>query len=157
MKISNFKQTLDNATDINFLLPNGSSVPSHFHVTEVGLTTKHFIDCGGTIRTEKAINFQVWVADDYDHRLTPSKLKKIIEIAQPLFENEDLEIEVEYQTETISRFGLDWDGKHFLLVPKKTNCLAKDQCGIPQTKKKINLSELTIAKKSCCSTDNGKC
>lgn len=31
-----------------FKLENGNSVPEHFHVTEVGIITKDFIDCGGT-------------------------------------------------------------------------------------------------------------
>ena len=48
-------------------------VPSHFHVTEVGKITKHFIDCGGTVRNEEVVNFQLWQADDYDHRLHPEK------------------------------------------------------------------------------------
>jgi hypothetical protein len=45
MKLSEIKtaNTLENVT---FLLPNGTYVPEHFHVTEVGLITKNFIDCG---------------------------------------------------------------------------------------------------------------
>jgi hypothetical protein len=39
-------------------------VPEHFHVTEVGVVTKDFIDCGGTVRHEKVANFQLWDAND---------------------------------------------------------------------------------------------
>jgi len=35
------------------MLENGTMVPEHFHVTEVGVVTKHFIDCGGTVRNER--------------------------------------------------------------------------------------------------------
>ena len=130
MKLSELKQHLNQISKLNFIDPNGNFIPSHFHITEAGLTTKNFIDCGGTARTEKTISFQVWTANDLDHRLEPKKLKNIIAIAEPLFENQDLEIEIEFQTETISRFGLDFDGVNFLLTTKQTNCLAQDQCGI---------------------------
>ncbi len=54
---------------MNFQLENGTFVPEHFHVTEVGVVTKHFIDCGGTMRNEKVANFQLWDANDFEHRL----------------------------------------------------------------------------------------
>lgn len=149
MKLSELKHYLNEISKLNFIQPNGNFIPSHFHITEAGLTTKNFIDCGGTIRTEKTISFQLWTANDLDHRLEPKKLLKIIDLAEPLFESADLEVEVEYQMETIGRFGLDFDGISFILISKKTNCLAEDQCGIPQEKLKVNLSDLSKSKSSC--------
>ena len=157
MKLSQFKQHLDNVAQLNFVQPNGSLVPKHFHITEAGLTTKHFVDCGGTIRLEKTISFQVWTANDFEHRLEPQKLKSIIAIAEPLFGNEDLEIEIEFQQDTICRFGLDFDGSNFLLTTKQTDCLAKDQCGIPPDKLKVKLSDLQTPKNSFCSPSSGCC
>lgn len=149
MKLSELKLYLNKLSKLNFIQPNGNFIPSHFHITEAGLTTKNFIDCGGTIRTEKTISFQLWTANDLEHRLEPQKLLKIINLAEPLFENEDLEVEVEYQMETIGRFGLDFDGINFILISKQTNCLAEDQCGIPQEKLNLNLSDLSKSKSSC--------
>lgn len=157
MKLSQFKQYLDTVSQLNFVQPNGNLVPRHFHITEAGLTTKHFIDCGGTVRTEKSISFQVWTANDFDHRLEPQKLQKIIAIAQPLFGNEDWDIEIEYQSETISRYGLDFDGNNFLLTTKQTDCLAKDHCGIPPEKLKVKLSDLQTNQNSCCTPNSGCC
>ncbi|MBL7884337.1 MAG: hypothetical protein JNL69_09725, partial [Bacteroidia bacterium] len=74
MKLSEFKQQLTLLDAVNFIQPNGLPVPVHFHVTEVGQITKHFIDCGGTVRDEKVVNFQLWEANDVDHRLAPEKL-----------------------------------------------------------------------------------
>ncbi|MBL0316928.1 MAG: hypothetical protein IPP69_14650 [Flavobacteriales bacterium] len=142
MKLSQFIINLQTIEQMSFILPDGQTIPAHFHITEAGLSTKHFIDCGGTIRMEKAINLQLWVAGDLDHRLTSSKMKKIMDLASPLFGQEDLEIEVEYQTSTVGRYGLDFDGKNFMLTTKETDCLAKDHCGIPTDKLKVNLSEL---------------
>ena len=72
MKLSEVKSILPTLDDVSFELENGTLVPEHFHVTEVGMITKHFIDCGGTIRTEKKVNFQLWDANDFEHRLKPS-------------------------------------------------------------------------------------
>ena len=57
---------MKNLSTIAFQLPDGSLVPEHFHVTEVGKVTKHFIDCGGVLRKEEKINFQLWNANDYN-------------------------------------------------------------------------------------------
>jgi hypothetical protein len=132
MKLSEIKDHLITAEAVNFKLPSGSYVPAHFHVTEVGLVSKHFIDCGGTVRSEKVANFQLWNANDLEHRLKPQKLLKIIGLSEKVLGVEDLDIEVEYQTDTIGKYGLLYDGKDFLLDPKQTACLAagsKDQEG----------------------------
>ena len=61
----------------------------------------------------------------------PEKLLNIIELSEKVLKIADLEIELEYQADTIGKFGLDFDGQHFLLTDKQTNCLAKDKYGIP--------------------------
>ncbi len=131
MKISEIKESLAGLQAVNFKLPDGSYLPPHFHVTEVGLVTKHFIDCGGTERKEAVANFQLWEAGDYDHRLAPQKFLHILNLCKKVLGDEDLPIEVEYQQSTIGKFGLDFDGKDFILTPKQTACLAQDACGIP--------------------------
>ena len=132
MKITEMKQALAGLTAVSFRLPDGTLLPPHFHVTEVGLVTKHFVDCGGTERRETVANFQLWEAGDYDHRLAPQKFLGILEMAaKKLGLADDLAIEVEYQQATIAKFGLAFDGAGFALVPKQTACLAQDACGIP--------------------------
>jgi hypothetical protein len=155
MKLSEVKNKLNQLEKISFQLPNGELVPNHFHVTEVGKITKHFIDCGGTVRNEEVANFQLWNANDYDHRLHPEKLLNIIELSEKVLGIGDLEIEVEYQAETIGKFGLDFNGEKFLLTSKQTDCLAKDQCGIPVEKTKVKISDLN--NEPCCSPDGNCC
>ena len=132
MKLNEFKQQLANVDKLAFHLPFGEVVPSHFHITEVGLTTKKFIDCGGQVRETKFANFQIWTAEDTDHRLLPEKLLTIVEIAEGnIPEIKDLEIEVEYQVETVGKYSLELEKSgSFVLKNKKTDCLAKDKCGI---------------------------
>jgi hypothetical protein len=155
MKLSEIKNHLNTAETVHFLLPNGTAVPEHFHVTEVGVVTKHFIDCGGTVRNEKVANFQLWDANDYDHRLKPSKLLNIIRLSEEILGMEDLEIEVEYQGETIGKYDLDFNGKDFVLLSKTTACLAMDACGVPTEKKKISLAE--VSSQNSCTPGGGCC
>jgi len=155
MKLSEFKKKLSTITDLNFVLPNGTVVPQHFHVTEVGQVTKNFIDCGGTVRNEKVVNFQLWEANDFDHRLAPKKLNDIIALSEKVLGLEDADIEVEYQSDTIGKYGLEFNGKDFTLTSTQTNCLAQDKCGIPTEKLKVNLVDLSN-NQSCC-TPGGKC
>ncbi|MCW3122602.1 MAG: hypothetical protein JWQ38_2094 [Flavipsychrobacter sp.] len=159
MKLSVIKQHLQDAESVNFRLPDGTFVPEHFHVTEVGIIIKDFIDCGGTVRHEKVANFQLWNANDNDHRLKAGKLLKIIALSEKVLGMEDMEVEVEYQSETIGKYDIDFDGSNFLLLAKHTACLASDKCGIPQEKKKLAMVELSSSSsdKSCCTPGGGCC
>lgn len=148
MKLSDVKSALAKIESVQFKLQDGTSLPAHFHVTEVGLITKSFIDCGGTQREEKVINFQLWTADDFDHRLAPQRFLKILDISKKVIGEDDLDIEVEYQQDTIGKFGLQFDGESFVLTSKQTACLAEDFCGIPQK---------PTAKQSSCCGSTGCC
>ena len=157
MKLSDFKKALGVLDTLTFVQPNGKNVPSHFHITEVGLTTKNFIDCGGTVREEKVVNFQLWEANDFDHRLAPKKLNDIITLSEKVLGVEDAEIEVEYQSDTIGKYGVEFNGKNFTLTQKQTACLASDSCGIPPEKQKVKLSEIQGEKKAACCGPDSKC
>lgn len=155
MKLSEFKEALSQMSELNFVQVNGQAIPTHFHITEAAFNTKHFIDCGGTERTEKNISFQLWTANDFEHRLAPSKLLQIIDIYERKINAEDLEIEIEYQAETIGKYGLSVDSNNFVFVPKFTDCLASDACGIPQKKLKKPMAELKST--TTCTPGGGCC
>lgn len=155
MKLSEVKNQLNTLESVTFQLPNGTFVPENFHVTEVGLITKNFIDCGGTIRKETVVNFQLWDANDFEHRLKPKKLLDIITLSEKVLGIEDLEIEVEYQDTTIGKYDLEFNGQFFELVNKQTNCLAQDKCGISADKLKGKVS--TKNDEPCCSLDGNCC
>ena len=155
MKLSEIKKQLSTSDNVTFLLPNGHYVPEHFHVTEVGLITKNFIDCGGKVRKETVVNFQLWDANDFEHRLKPNKLISIIALSEKILGIEDYEIEVEYQAETIGKYDLGFNGQDFVLINKQTACLAEYQCGIPASKPKVKLSEMANKANTC--TPGGSC
>lgn len=156
MKLSEIKTFLKNQSELRFQLPNGELIPENFHVTEVGKVTKHFIDCGGKERKEEVVNFQLWATDDYNHRLHPEKLLQIITLSESVLDLQDAEIEVEYQgDDTIKKFGLAFDGNRFLLTSKQTDCLAKDNCGIPEKKPRLKMANLSASE--ACTPGGGCC
>ena len=157
MKLSTFKNYLESLETVDFYLPNGQKVPSHFHITEVGMTTKNFTDCGNTFRIQKTATLQLWTSVDYWHRLDPKMIVKIIDSTSKMFDGEDLEIEIEYQQETIGKFGLEFTNNKLQMTNKQTDCLAKDSCGFPLEKVKIKMNDLQNQINECCSPESGCC
>lgn len=152
MKLSQLLELLHTTQDIQIYLPNGAMVPQHFHVTEVGHVTKSFIDCGGTVRKEDSISLQLWSATDYDHRLDPKKLISILTATVSKLQLPDADIFVEFQGNTIEKYGLDHDGNRFLLTKTLTECLALDQCGLPSLKPKVIMKAI-----GSCAPGSGCC
>jgi Family of unknown function (DUF6428) len=151
MKLSQFKTALQHTQQIIFLSPDGKEIPSHFHITEVGEINKRYIDCGGTMRTETNIGMQLWASTDYDHRLSASKLLQIITIAETKLGIVDGDIEIEYQADTIGKYELEYSNGKFVLQNTKTDCLAKDNCGIPASVNAIPVLQ------NACTPGSGCC
>ncbi|MVX34475.1 DUF6428 family protein [Myroides sp. LoEW2-1] len=153
MKLSEVKKALVTLEKVDFQFEDGTFVPAHFHVTEVGQVEKRFIDCGGVIRNEKKVIFQLWNANDFEHRLKANKLLDIIKLSEDRLKIEDAEIEVEFQGKhTIGKYYLSFNGSHFVLLNTLTACLAEDSCGIKpeHLPQKNNTS-------SCCSSTSEYC
>ena len=151
MKLSEFKAHLQKHPnhELAFVLPDGDRIPAHAHITEAGRVDKSFIDCGGTIRRTATCSLQAWVADDVEHRFMPGKLAGVLDLAAPLFQSDDLDMEIEYEDCAISQFPVleasaSNDALLFRLGSKHTDCLAKDVC-LPQSTG------------ACCGNDGGCC
>lgn len=156
MNLSTFKNKLKEIDQLTIELPDGNMVPAHFHITEVGQIEKNFIDCGGTVRKETKVSFQLWqeTEEDDNHRLKAEKLLSIIQLSEEKLNLQDAEIEVEYQGKSIEKYGMDFNGKNFQLVNTQTDCLAKELCGIPTQKPRVKLSDL---QKNSCTPGGGCC
>ncbi|MDF1824798.1 MAG: DUF6428 family protein [Verrucomicrobiales bacterium] len=120
---------------LRVILPDGKAVPSHFHVTEVGRVRKDFIDCGGTVRQTAHCQLQLLVATDFEHRLDPGKLLKIIQTSQPVLGDAPLPLTMEYGQKTAVTYPVSEmevaDGVlKFTLETPMTACLAADSCGL---------------------------
>ena len=152
MTLHQLQSHLRRQPSLRITLPNGHPVPAHFHITEVGEVTKHFIDCGGTVRRERRISLQLWTADDLDHRLKAEKAVKILELAERTLGLGDVEIEVEYQgATTIERYGLAADEAGLRLMTTQTACLALEACAVPA----VSAKSLPLA--GSCSPGSGCC
>ena len=139
---------------LNFTDIKGETLKPHFHITEVGLTGKNFIDCGGKWHEEMKVSFQMWYANNDSEspeqghtHITPQKLLDIIELSKLNSSSDNLEVQVEYQgLNTIELYGLGYDTKlkAFVLMKQETDCLAKEQCGIkPDSSSSYGCSEET--------------
>ncbi len=155
MKLNEFKKELELMNQVVFQLENGELVPRHFHITEIGLLEKKYIDCGGTYRTENKVQIQWWSSSDTDHRLSSEKLLKIIKLGEDKFGLKDDEIEVEYQGSSIGKYSVELYNQVFVLKSMKTDCLEKDNCGVPTLK--FDLSNSMSSLKSCCGENSSCC
>lgn len=127
MNLIELKEHLSSLGDQPVKIEN---IPEHFHVTQFGNTFKHFTDCGGEKRLMQNVTMQVWVADDIEHRITGIKL---IDITKSTLNSSVNEVIIEYETNgTIGLYGLKLEDGVLKLVPTKTDCLAKDKCGITE-------------------------
>ncbi len=116
-------------------LPDGDSVPAHFHITEVGHVVKRFIDCGGGTHHDETCLLQAWVADDLDHRFTAGKFAGVLEMFANLSPDDSLPVEVEYEDCSITQYPVlsatATDTELVLALGEKhTDCLAKESCGL---------------------------
>ena len=103
MTLSDFKTLLQNNRDKGFrlVLPDKNAVPISFHITEVALVQKIFIDCGGTMRDTKTCQLQAWVGPDEDHRIAAGKMADVLGRAAHFLSSKNLELEIEYETSII--------------------------------------------------------
>ncbi len=160
MNLSDLKQLLaaNMETQFQIALPDGSSVPQSFHVTEVGRIHKTFIDCGGTLRELISCQLQVWVGHDYDHRVETKKMAGILKKAETYLPDEAIPVEIEYEDRVISQYIIDKaeisSGSIVLhLAHKHTECLAPDICGITAFPRLPEIPE----KSGACSPSSGCC
>ncbi len=137
--VKKLKATLEEnpGKEVVLILPQGDAVPEHFHVTEVGMLRKDFIDCGGTQRVNTCCLLQAWVATDFDHRISTEKLLSIIKLGGKVLAGDFLPIEIEYEQGVISQYPLDAvevEASQVVLhlTTKHTDCLDKEKCGIPE-------------------------
>lgn len=138
MKLHELKSLLEANREKQFLLqlPNEQVVPQSFHITEVGLVSKTFIDCGGKVHTVQTCQLQAWIGPDTDHRIEAGKMADILKLSAAIVPNDLLDLEIEYEDEVLSQYpvsGAIVSGETVTLqlTTKHTDCLAKELCGVP--------------------------
>jgi hypothetical protein len=162
MKLNELKAILAKHTEKNvrFVLPTGTKVPPHAHVTEVAQVDKRLIDCGGTMRTDSRCRLQTWFQDDTDHRLSAEKLLQILEKSRSVVTDENLEVEVEHEAPFIAQFPIEGiettkGSLIFKLGIKHTDCLAQDRCLPPKSSRLVKFAGLpSLQAVGCCGSED---
>ena len=138
MNLSDLKSLLTDHAERHFRirLPEGAAVPVSFHVTEVGRLQKTFLDCGGTLRESTVCQLQIWVGEDYDHRIETGKMAAILDKAKSILPDDSVPVEIEYEDRVISQYTISNhdlldDAVVLILANKHTECLAPELCGLP--------------------------
>ncbi len=138
MNLSELKSLLTDHADRHFRirLPDGAAVPISFHVTEVGRLQKTFLDCGGTLRETTTCQLQIWVGEDYQHRIETGKMAAILGKATSILPDDSVPVEIEYEDRVISQYTISnhellADAVVLVLAHKHTECLAPELCGLP--------------------------
>lgn len=124
MKLLQLKSYLEDKGPLTFNLKDGSKVPAHFHITEVGLQKRESIDCGGASHYQENVVLQLWSSIDLYHRMDSAKLLKILTHTEKQLSIPNAEVIVEYQTDTLGIYKLGIDGGNLLLENTSTDCKA---------------------------------
>lgn len=153
MLLHELKSLLSEYSDRHFRirLPEGDAIPLSFHVTEIGHVHKTFLDCGGTRREIETCQLQIWVGEDYDHRIETGKMASILEKGKAVLPDDSVPVEIEYEDQVISQYTIRdhkiTDEAVILeLAHKHTECLAPELCGLPAITRLPSLG----GKNSCC-------
>jgi hypothetical protein len=153
MLLHELKSLLSEYSDRHFRirLPEGDAIPLSFHVTEIGHVKKTFLDCGGTKREAETCQLQIWVGEDYDHRIETGKMAGILEKGKAVLPDDSVPVEIEYEDQVISQYTirdheLTDEAVILQLAHKHTECLAPELCGLPAITRLPALG----GKNSCC-------
>lgn len=132
MKLHELKDALRNNPDLlpRFVLPDGDLIPAHAHLTEVGYSAKHSIDCGGVIGHHETVVLQMHVGTDLEHRLTSDRFARILDSSSRVVPHDNLEVEVEHDCCVVARYPVKkiapgWESVDVMLAKNKTQCLAR--------------------------------
>jgi hypothetical protein len=153
MLLHELKSLLTDYSDRHFRirLPEGGAIPLSFHVTEIGRVHKTFLDCGGTRRETEICQLQIWVGEDYDHRIETGKMAAILEKGKSVLPDDTVPVEIEYEDQVISQYTIrhheiNDEAVILILANKHTECLAPELCGLPSIQRLPALG----AKSPCC-------
>src|SRR5262245_17297145 len=108
MTLHNLQETLEKHPSgfPRFVLPDGTYIPAHAHVTEVSHVVRNFIDCGGMIGKEEKIVLQAHVGDDKEHRLRADRFAKILQLGTRVIPSMELHVVVEYDCCVVAQYPI---------------------------------------------------
>lgn len=169
MKTQDFFNLLDGNKETSLLFEYAPNlfVGANYHITEVKHIVLDSVDCGGQSDSWNETIIQLWESPlekgktDYMSTYKASAILKKVGSIKAY----DLESEVKFEYSnanfhTAQLFVNDFEIQDGNLIVKlaieKTDCKAKELCGVPE--KVVELAENVVEKvESCCSPSSGCC
>ncbi|MDB4293211.1 DUF6428 family protein [Maribacter sp.] len=163
MKTNEFLGLLKAHTDKSLLFEykEGYFVGANYHITEIKNITVDSVDCGAQTDFWKETVIQLWESpDEHDKEeyLTTNKaLGILIKVDQIKPMEKDVEVKFEYSNDHfhtaqlfVNDFSIDADKLILKLGVEKTDCKARETCGVP-------VEASVQADSSCCTPESGCC
>lgn len=164
MKTQDFFNVLDQHKDKSLLFEYAPNVlvGANYHITEVKHITVDSVDCGAQTSAWKETVIQLWESPselgktEYMTAFKAIAILKKVGTMQPYVATSEVKFEYSNSNfHTAQLFVNDFEIKHNNIIIKlaieKTDCKAKELCGVPETVVESNSSS-----DSCCSP-NGNC
>lgn len=161
MKTQEFLSLLQQHQDKSLVFqyaPN-KLVGANYHITEVKNITVESVDCGAGTDSWKETVVQLWESPTEIGKkeyMTVYKALSILKKVNRMRTMEaEAEIKFEYSNETfhtaqlfVNDFEIKEKQLHIILAVAKTDCKAKETCGVPET---------TVATEEPCCAPGGNC
>jgi len=143
-----------------FEYKEGSLVDANYHITEVKNVTIESVDCGAGTDSWKETIVQLWESPEEKGKREFMSAFKALAILNKVDKMKPMEKEVEVKFEysnpdfhTAQLFVNDHEVHEDRLLLKlgveKTDCKAKETCGVPV--------EANVKEEACCSPESGCC
>ncbi len=168
MKTKEFFNLLETYKDKSLLFQYAPDllVGANYHITEVKHISVDSVDCGAQTDTWKETIIQLWESPLEKGKIEYMSVVKALGILNKVgkMKSYDLESEVkfEYSNKTfhtaqlfVNDFEIQGNNLLVKLVIEKTDCKAKELCGVPE--KVVELAEKVVEKVESCCSPTGNC
>lgn len=142
-------------------------VGANYHITEVKHINIDAVDCGSQTDSWKETVIQLWESSLEKGKTEYMSVYKALAILKKVGNMKsytlDSEVKFEYSNNTfhtaqlfVNDFEIQENNLIIKLAVEKTDCKAKELCGVPE--KVVNIAEKVAEKvESCCSPSSGCC
>ena len=162
MQTKEFLELLNNHKDKSLLFEYrpGALVAANYHITEIKNITVDSVDCGAGIDFWKETIIQLWESPtEKDETTFMSSFKALgilnkVNSIKPMVQDSEVKFEysnANFHTAQLFVDDVVWNDKRivFKLAIEKTDCKAKETCGVPMETEVINSSSCAPGS-GCC-------
>ncbi len=169
MKTQDLFSILDTNRDKTLLFEytDGAFVGANYHITEVKHITIDSVDCGAQTDSWNETIIQLWESPTEKNKTEYMSVLKALGILNKVGRMKsfvlDSEVKFEYSNATfhtaqlfVNDFEIQGNNLIFKLAVEKTNCKAKELCGVPEKGVEV-VEKLVTNAEACCSPNSGCC